>query len=540
SDTKNYTVSGGIKVDIFGGRFEDGVYLTGRANVSGGAVLNIFGGEFACPIYAAHDTDTKVGGDIEINVSGGSFCGDIGRRGVGRSFTLNMADGDFARVCAVDLGGGVLNLGEEIDLDAKISGIGQYQNPVAGYADPSVVYHDGWYYYSYAKDYLGEPGLWMAKAPNVFDIGNVEPTLIWSRATSGTGDEITSIWAPQLYNFDGKWYLYATCDVGIESTLSNGRRMPTVWLAKTDNPIGEYEYFGVIKNVDMDVVSYNSPRFIEHGGRRYMVNGSFFREEDCTNQHIQRTFITELSDPLTASSKAVVISSPVYDYEKNIMEGPFPIYSPSGTLYMIFAAGHTRTDEYCTGILRFNGSESDSLADASKWEKFSTPLQFASYENGVYSPGAMVVTKTPSGDGYIAAYHAKQYHYSAYTMRRLYVQKLWFENDFPVIDEPQAVDTVFELELNSLPLAERIFGYSGIGVAKSDAAEPPKGSVVYVDYFLFGDVNFDEKTDLLDVLKLLKILVGERCEDYVLLRADTDGDGEVTARDVLNLLSTIL
>ncbi len=540
TDTKNYTVTGDVNVNVFGGTFCDGVYLAGRANVGGNAVLNIYGGRFECPVYAAHDGDTVVSGDVCINIQGGTFCGDIDRYGVGKSFTLNMADGNFDRVNVVNVGGGVLNLGEEIDIDAEISGIGQYTNPAAGFADPSVVYHDGWYYYSFAKDYLGKPGLYMAKAANIYDIGNVRPKLIWAQALGEAGSEVKSLWAPQLYFLEGNWYIYATCDVGLETTLSNGRRMPVIWRALTDDPHGEYEYIGVIKNVDMDVVSYNSPRIIQHGGKMYMINGSFFREEDCTNQHIQRTFISELSDPTTVCSKAVVISSPVYDFEKNIMEGPFPVYSPSGTLYVIFAAGHTRTDEYCTGIMRFNGTENDSLQDASKWEKFSTPLQFASYENGVYSPGAMVVTTTPDGSELLAVYHAKEYHYSAYTMRRLFVQKLWFENDFPVIDAPPSTDTVLSLELNSSPLKNRIYGYSSLGAIGKDVAQPPKSVTEYVDYFIFGDINFDESVDMRDVLKLAKIVAGEKCDDFVRFRADTDSDGEVGARDILKLLLTIL
>ncbi len=540
TDTKNYTVTGDVNMNIYGGTFVDGVYLAGRANVGGNATFNIYGGCFECPVYAAHDNDTTVNGDVKINIQGGTFCGDIYRYGVGNSFTLNMAGGDFNRVGIVDVGGGTLNVGEGIDLDAEVFGVGQYQNPTAGYADPSVVYHDGWYYYSFAKDYLGKPGLWMAKAANIYDIGNVRPTLIWAQATSEHETVVKSLWAPQLYFLEGKWYLYATCDVGLETTLSNGRRMPVVWRAETDDPYGKYEYLGVIKNVDMDVVSYNSPRIIKHGGKLYMINGSFFREEDCTNQHIQRTFISELSDPITVSGKAFVISSPMYDYEKNIMEGPFPVYSPSGTLYVIFAAGHTRSDEYCTGIMRFNGTEKDSLQDASKWEKFSEPLQFASYENGVYSPGAMVVTTTPDGSEYLAVYHAKEYHYSAYTMRRLYVQKLWFENDFPRVDAPQPTDTVFELALNKMPLSKRVQNYSLRGVAALEEVDLPKGETEYIPCHIYGDVNFDEKVNLLDALNLAKIIAGGSKDPFELARADTNGDGNVNVSDLLKLLKDLL
>lgn len=539
TDTKAYTVTGDVCVNIYGGTFHDGVYLAGRANVLGNAVLNIYGGSFECPVYAAHDNDTAVRGDVRIHVQGGTFCGDIGRYGVGKSFTLAVAGGNFDRVGIVDVGGGVLNVSEDIDIAASVSGAAEYQNPVADYADPSVVYHDGWYYYSFAKEYLGKPAIYMAKAANIYDVGNVRPQLIWAQAQDTEGTEVKSLWAPQLYFLEGKWYLYATCDVGIETALTNGRRMPVIWRGLTDDPQGEYEYIGVMKNVDMEVTSYNSPRIIRHGGKLYMINGSFFREEDCTNQHIQRMFVSELADPITAAGAAVVISSPMYAYEENIMEGPFPVYSPNGTLYVIFAAGHTRTDEYCTGILRFNGGENDSLQDASKWEKFSTPLHKASYENGVYSPGAMVVTVTPDGGGLLAVYHAKEYHYSAYTMRRLYVQEMTFENDFPTVGEPQPTDTVFTLALNAMPLEKRIRGYAALGVAEKKTSAPPCSATKYGRLSELGDMNADGRHTLLDVLRVLYLL-HSGAGGEISVRADTDINGILDIRDALRLLRSIL
>ena len=540
NDTKNYTVTGNVNVNVFGGNFIDGVYLTGRATVGKNAILNVYGGNFMCPIFAAYDDDTAVYGDVEINLNGGVFCGDISRYGVGKTFTLNMADGNFDRVNTVDVGGGVLNIGEGIDLDANIVGIGYYQNPVAGFADPSVVYHDGWYYYSYAKTYLGKEALWMAKAANIYDLGNVRPKLIWAQALSEHETVVNSLWAPQLYFLEGNWYLYATCDVGLESEVANGRRMPTIWKAKTADPYGDYEFIGVMKNVDMDVYSYLSPRFIEHAGKLYMVNGGFFRKADTEDKHLQGTMVSELSDPITMKGAAALISYADTEYENGIMEGPFPLHSPKGTFYIIFAAGHTRTDEYCTGIMRFTGSDSDSVQNPENWYKYPEPIHKVSYENGVYSPGAMVVTTTPDGKGYLAVYHAKEYHYSAYTMRRLYVQQLTFENDFPVIDEPQPTDTVLELELNTLPLSERICEYSSLGNAEKVSIEKPSGEAKYRLYFILGDVNADEKFNLLDVLCAAKLLASGNANDEQIARADVDLSGVFDVKDILKLILNIL
>ncbi len=539
ADTTVYKITGSVYVYILGGTFTEGVYLAGRSDLNDGARIYILGGLFECPIYGSHDSDTSIKGHLRFFFEGGEFHGDISRSkdgsAVGKNFTLNLAGGNFDRVSSIICAGGNLNVSENVDLNAEIIGEASFTNPIAGYADPSVIYHDGYYYYTFAKEYLSLPAFYMAKAANLCDIGKVEPVLIWSQAESGDGSEIESVWAPQLYLIDGTWYIYTTCDVGMASSVSN-RRMPRIWRGTTSSPDGEYEYIGTFTNLDENVESYLSPRIINHGSKMYLVCGGFYRAEDATNQHIQRLFICELSDATTMASAMTVISSPEYDYEAGIMEGPFPVISPNGTLYLIFAAGHTRTDEYCTGIIRFNGTSSDSLLTASLWQKYSTPLHKVSYENNVLSPGAMVITSKPDGTGYLAVYHAKEYHYSAYTMRRLFLQEMTFENDFPVIAEPQPTDTVFTLALNPMPLADRITGIKTLGTVTSSNYGPFYGEEVYKSNLPLGDASLDGKVDIIDALRLFKFSKGVKLADFDFVHCDFDANGNIGIFDILSVL----
>ena len=357
--------------------------------------------------------------------------------------------------------------------------------------------------------------------------------MVWAQALSSDASEIVTLWAPQLYNFDGKWYLYTTCDIGLEYDIS-ARRMPIVWVAKTSDPVGEYTYHGTLDNLDTDVYSYLSPRFIEMGGKRFMICGGFWRAEDKTsNKHIQRMFICEMSDPLTMGSAMNLISSPKYSYEGGIMEGPFPVTSPNGTLYVLFAAGHTRTDEYCTGILKFTGTKASQLTNSSYWTKYEEPLQFANYDDNVLSPGALVVTQTPSGSKYLAVYHAKEYHYSAYTMRRLYTQELTFVNDFPAMDAPKATSTVFTLEKNSMPLREKLSGVASVGSVAHKNLEPMFGESAYISNLTVGDTNFDCVINLIDVLRVIKFTVGAELSDFDFVHADMNQDFRISAIDIL-------
>ncbi len=477
-------VEGNIVIDVYGGKFTDDCFVAGINNLSGNATLNAYGGTFACPVFGIAGQNVTVNGDVIINGYEAAFQGDIRAAQndtptLNGKYIFNVHGSDITRASVIigaeNLPGentSEINVASNRDLTAPLSGEISYQNPIAGYADPSIVYHDGYYYYTYAATHMKTDALWMAKAANLCDIGKVEPVLIWSQALTGQGKEMTALWAPQLYFMDGRWYIYAAAQTDKDTATGHDRRFPYVWIGQEDDPTGPYEYFGCMENLDPDVFMYLSPRVIKHGGKWYMFMSGFYRPED-TNPHTQRMRVCELETPTKMASKQIVISSPCYYYEydpadtamlKGIMEGPYPFYTPKGDLYLFFAAGHTRTDYYATGIMRFNGTENDSLLDATKWEKFPEPLQYANLDNFVYSPGALVVTTSPDGSRYYGVYHAKEYHLSAYSMRRMHMQEITFdETGFPHMEDPQPVSTVFTMEMNSLPISKRISNFTSEG-----------------------------------------------------------------------------
>lgn len=487
---------GNLTLNLFGGTITEGVYVAGVNDLVGNAVFNADGGTVACPVIGV-TAGTTVTGDVTVNACGAVFEGDI-RAGADQTaslvgtYCLTVTDSDMRRVGTVSgtagMGGthnSVMTVPSNLNLDAAVSGEATYQNPIAGYADPSVVYADGWYYYTYAESYAGKPAIYMAKAANLFDIGKVTPVLIWSQALSGEAKDMEALWAPQLYQLDGKWYVYASCQFPNDQDASYNmvKRYPYVWVAETDDPIGGYKFFGCMENLDKEAFTYLSPRIIQHDGNTYMFFSGFWRAADGLNgTHIQRMRVVKLESPTRMADGQTVISSPQYSYEAGIMEGPYPFYAPDGTLYLLFAAGHTRTDEYCTGMMRFTGGANDPLTDASLWVKYETPLQFTDYATGVYSPGAMIVTTSPDGKDYYGVFHAKEYHYSAYTMRRMYMQKIDFAADgTPTMTAAQPVSTVYTMALNSLPLSSRIEGFDSI--AKGDATSLFRRARSYADVF---------------------------------------------------------
>ncbi len=473
------TINGNITLNIYGGRFEKMVALNGNNDLVGDAVLNIWGGEFMCPVFALANNSPSitagngtVRGDVTVNIWGGTFAGNLdaskdNKYNFDGTYTLNVYGGNFDRVASIKGTSGiagnctsVINTNLDLHFDDAVSGEIEFTNPVAGYADPSVIYaDDGFYYYSYAGTYNGKQAIYMTRAANLCDVGRSDPYLVWTSAMDGKGTDINSIWAPQLYKLDGKWYMYATC---AKDSADSAKRLPYVWVGG-ESPTDPYTFYGVIDNYEEEVEIYLSPRIIDYGSQRYLVCGGFHRASD-RNGHQQKLFVTKMSSPTSFEGRSTVIATPTTDFEDHkILEGPFPLISPNGTLYLAYAAGHTRGQEYCTGVLKFKGDENDRLNDPSKWEKMPEPIHFVDYSTRVYSPGAMVFTTSPDGSQIWAVYHAKKYTNTAYTMRRLYIQPLEWVDDYPTIEDPRPVDTVFTISANPMTVSSRISGFTSSG-----------------------------------------------------------------------------
>ncbi len=492
------TLTGDTTLIINGGTFHGGVSATGSEHRNGNVQCIINGGTFLCSVYGiaepcdAYDGVVRVTGDLHTQIYGGTFTGDITAAAredetlFTGTYTLDLLGGDFSRVNRVDGVEGTrgyadgkctstLNLGKDIDLDAAQSGMIEFQNSIADFADPSILYHDGWYYYVYSHNYKGGAAVWMRRAANFSDISNSIPQLIWSAVDSDVS--MRSLWAPQLTYVEGQFYLYATCAY----TDSQDGRRPVVWVSNTQDPTDGFTYHGIVDNVDEEVYMYLSPRFIEWGGKRYMICGGFFRRSDREEgvKHYQSLFVTEMASPTAFAGKAVKISEPTESWEISnggkckIQEGPYALYAENGTLYVIYSANETATDNYCTGLLRFDGKETDSITDASLWYKYPDPIHQKNPSASIYSPGAAIIIPSPDGKEQWFVYHAKiQGGNYTYDNRILFAQKVTFsESGEPQVNTPQALTTVFSYAKNTMPLRNR-FGSFDETVNLPDSTPP--------------------------------------------------------------------
>lgn len=178
--------------------------------------------------------------------------------------------------------------------------------------------------------------------------------LIWSRVGHH------QVWAPELHQIDGFWYVYFTSSDG------NNCNHQTMVLGAGLNPFGPYHFVQTIGpdiwGIDMTVFRWNGKRYAVWSGWRN--HGEEFP---------QCLYIAPMISPVEIGDR-VMLSSPVFDWELSIAavnEGP-QAFTDNGKLYLLYAANASWTTEYSTGLLELVGE--DPL-DPSNWIKCPWPLK---------------------------------------------------------------------------------------------------------------------------------------------------------------------
>jgi GH43 family beta-xylosidase len=263
-------------------------------------------------------------------------------------------------------------------------------------ADPSLVLHEGYYYYVMSENTGTGSGITIRKTANLTDLGSAEPVQIW-RAPS---NEVYSkdIWAPELHYIDGKWYIYVAADDGV-----NANHRTYALQADTNDPQGTWTFKGKVADPDNDKWSIDATVF-KYAGQLYTVWSGWPGD---VGDFPQNLYIAPMSDPLTISGPRQLISTPDLIWENSIAainEGPEVLFH-DGQLSIVYAANASWTPSYNLGLLVHNGGD---VLDPNSWVKNPEPV-FAGYDDesgSVFGPGHAGFTTSPDGKQDWIVYHA--------------------------------------------------------------------------------------------------------------------------------------
>lgn len=257
-------------------------------------------------------------------------------------------------------------------------------------ADPWITQKDGTYYYTYTHG--SRVVLYVTK--KISELDKASQINAWIPPPNTMYSE--NIWAPELHEIDGNWYIYFT------ATGSGSSNRMYVLENKSGSPTrGNWEFKAKIADskdqwaIDGNVMKYNGQLYILWSG------GS------GGNQQI---FIAKMSNPWTIEGTGIQIGAPQYDWEKHrapsgINEGPQALFNPEGDLFVIFSASLYLSDNYCLGWLRLKKG-GDPL-NPSDWTKHPEPVFSMNAESGAYGPGHNGFFKSPDGTEDWIIYHAR-------------------------------------------------------------------------------------------------------------------------------------
>lgn len=264
-------------------------------------------------------------------------------------------------------------------------------------ADPWVTQKDGIYYYTYTQG--SKLVLYVTK--NLVELKDVKPINIFVPPPGTMYSQ--NIWAPEIHEINGNWYMYFAADNGsnanhrmyvIENT--SGSPLRGSWELKEKITVPNDEWA-----IDGTVMTYNDQLY-------FLWSGS---NRGAAPQHI---YIAKMSNPWTIEGERVRLSTPEYEWEKygqgnvvtnGINEGPQALFNPQGKLFVVYSASSFLSDSYALGLLSLK--DNGDPMNPADWTKTPTPVFTMNAESGAYGVGHNGFFKSPDGTEDWIIYHAR-------------------------------------------------------------------------------------------------------------------------------------
>ncbi|HEX7755718.1 MAG TPA: family 43 glycosylhydrolase [Niabella sp.] len=268
----------------------------------------------------------------------------------------------------------------------------QFTNPVMpGGPDPWVVQKNGTYYYTFTQG----SKLVIIETKNVSELASGHRYDVWTPPAGQSYSK--NVWAPELHEIDGKWYIYFAADDGTNAN----HRMYVIENASSSPVQGNWVIKGKISDpsdqwaIDGTVFRYNDQLYMLWSGGN-------------AGSPPQNIYIARMSNPWTISGEKVMIATPVYDWEKKgnpINEGPEVLVNPQGHVFIVYSGSGYWVDGYCLGLLTLK--QNGNPMNPADWTKKDQPVFSMRAESSTYGPGHNGFFKSPDGKEDWIIYHAR-------------------------------------------------------------------------------------------------------------------------------------
>ena len=366
------------------------------------------------------------------------------------------------------------------------------QNPLGQGQDPFAIRWND----SYLLVRSTDGSIWIDQSEQLQDLHPSRPysTTVQAWTPPAGTNYSQQVWAPELFQFNGKWYIYVAASDG-----ANANHRMHVLERDDPNPMGPYTYKGQLAAttdrwaIDGTVLDWQGQLYFIWSGWPGFSDGQ------------QNLYIAHMSNPWTIDGERTLLATPQYSWERYglpINEGP-QVLIHDGQLHIIYSASGYWTHQYALGRLTYGGV--GPITSASSWTKSPSPVFKQSGE--VVGVGHASFVKSPDGTEDWIVYHSHPSPTGNPDLRVVRIQQ-------------------FAYDANGMP----DFGVPLQPNVRIEAPSP--SSYIFPDLTLIpGDFNADSSVDALDV-GIWQTSYGTS-QSLGFLPGDGDYDGWVGGRDFL-------
>jgi GH43 family beta-xylosidase len=261
-------------------------------------------------------------------------------------------------------------------------------------ADPHILRHKGWFYFTGSVPEYDR--IVLRRARTIAGLADAAETVLWRRPAAGR--MAGYIWAPEIHRFDGAWHVYFAAG----DSDQKFRIRTYVLRAKAANPLAaDWSLLGKLET-PWDSFTLDSTIF-EHRGVRYIC---WAQGEPgiATNSNL---YLAPLETPTTLAAPPARLTVPALDWEVQgfkVAEGP-AILARNGRLFLTYSASATDA-RYCVGML--TARDDADIMDPASWSKSPVPVFASSDANRVYGPGHNGFVVDERGRD-LLVYHGRDY-----------------------------------------------------------------------------------------------------------------------------------
>ena len=239
----------------------------------------------------------------------------------------------------------------------------------------------------------------LRRARTVEELAEAEEITIWDEKDTPTAHRY--IWAPEIHEIDGKWYVFFAASDSADNVWDI--RCHVIACEGDDPYTDKWIDKGRFQACEGDEFSFRwfslDMTYFESGGKSYVA---WAQTDGNSNVYIATV---DPKEPWKTTSPAVLLTKPEYDWEKvriPVNEGP-AVMIENGKVYLAFSASATGP-EYCIGMMY--ADEGADLLDMSNWTKLDYPLLTSDDLYEEYGPGHNCFVKDEYGN-WVFVYHSR-------------------------------------------------------------------------------------------------------------------------------------